>query len=130
MNAVHTPLSKGSLWHQGILPIDSLKLLEEERGADYALLDYSQTMPWDDLRKKLKQQGIRNSNVMAIAPTATIANIVGSVASIEPFFMNTFVKQNMSGDFQVINPYLTADLKALGCGLPSYMTRSWIWMAT
>ena len=108
------PSFEGSLWHQGVLPIDSLKLLEEERGAEFALLDYSQAMPWDELREKLKQQGIRNSNVMAIAPTATIANIVGSVASIEPFFMNTFVKQNMSGDFQVINPYLTADLKALG----------------
>ncbi len=108
------PSFEGSLWHQGILPIDSLKLLEEERGAAHSLLDYSQTMQWDELRDKLKQQGMRNSNVMAIAPTATIANIVGSVASIEPFFMNTFVKQNMSGEFQVINPYLTADLKALG----------------
>ena len=108
------PSYEGSLWHEGILPIDSLKLLEEERGSDYTLLDYSQTMPWDELRKKLAEQGMRNSNVMAIAPTATIANIVGSVASIEPFFLNTFVKQNMSGDFQVVNPYLTADLKALG----------------
>ena len=108
------PSYEGSLWQQGVLPIDSLKLLEDERGSDYALLDFSQTMPWDELRKKLKQQGMRNSNVMAIAPTATIANIVGSVASIEPFFMNTFVKQNMSGEFQVINPYLTADLKAIG----------------
>ena len=108
------PTYEGSLWHQGILPIDSLKLLEEERGSDYTLLDFSQTMPWEELREKLKQQGIRNSNVMAIAPTATIANIVGSVASIEPCFMNTFVKQNMSGEFQVINPYLTADLKAIG----------------
>ncbi|MCY4130773.1 MAG: ribonucleoside-diphosphate reductase subunit alpha [Gammaproteobacteria bacterium] len=108
------PSYEGSLWQQGILPIDSLKLLEEERGSDFALLDYSQTMPWRELREKLSQQGMRNSNVMAIAPTATIANIVGSVASIEPFFMNTFVKQNMSGEFQVINPYLTADLKAIG----------------
>lgn len=108
------PTYDGSLWQQGELPIDSLKLLEEERGAEYALLDHSQTMPWDELRVKVTTQGMRNSNVMAIAPTATIANIVGSVASIEPFFMNTFVKQNMSGDFQVVNPYLTADLKRRG----------------
>ena len=108
------PSYEGSLWQQGILPIDSLKLLEEERGSDYVALDYSQTMPWAELRDKLNRQGMRNSNVMAIAPTATIANIVGSVASIEPFFMNTFVKQNMSGEFQVINPYLTADLKDRG----------------
>ena len=108
------PSYEGSLWSQGILPIDSLRLLQEERGAEYTLLDFSQTMPWDELRAKVTRQGMRNSNVTAIAPTATIANIVGSVASIEPFFMNTFVKQNMSGEFQVINPYLMADLKALG----------------
>ena len=108
------PSFSGSLWDQGILPIDSLALLEQERGAEYSLLDHSSTMPWDALRDKVANQGMRNSNVMAIAPTATIANIVGSVASIEPFFMNTFVKQNMSGEFQVINPYLTLDLKANG----------------
>ncbi len=108
------PSYEGSLWHQGILPIDSLQLLEDERGSEYVLLDRSQTMPWDELRERLARQGMRNSNVMAIAPTATIANIVGSVASIEPFFMNTFVKQNMSGSFQVVNPYLITELKELG----------------
>ena len=108
------PTFEGSLWHRGILPIDSLQLLEEERGRDYTLVDLTQTMPWDQLREKVVEQGMRNSNVMAIAPTATIANIVGSVASIEPFFLNTFVKQNMSGEFQVVNPYLTEDLKESG----------------
>ena len=108
------PTHEGSLWDQGILPIDSLKLLEEERGGEYTLLDHTQTLPWDELRAKVKKQGMRNSNVMAIAPTATIANIVGSVASIEPYFMNTFVKQNMSGEFQVVNPYLTQELKLRG----------------
>lgn len=108
------PSYEGSLWHKGALPIDSLKLLAEERGEDYVLLDYTQTMDWNDLREKVARQGMRNSNVMAIAPTATIANIVGSVASIEPFFLNTFVKQNMSGEFQVVNPYLTEDLKKTG----------------
>lgn len=108
------PTYEGSLWQQGILPIDSLRLLEEERGTEYTLLDHNQTAPWDDLRARVTKQGMRNSNVLAIAPTATIANIVGVVASIEPFFRNTYVKQNMSGEFQVINPYLTADLKERG----------------
>lgn len=105
---------EGSLWSKGILPIDSLRLLQEERGEEFVLLDLSQTMDWAELREKVVRQGMRNSNVMAIAPTATIANIVGSVASIEPFFLNTFVKQNMSGEFQVVNPYLTNDLKSSG----------------
>ena len=108
------PSYEGSLWHQGVLPIDSLRDLEKERGTEYTVLDHTQTAPWDELRTKVVEQGMRNSNVLAIAPTATIANIVGVVASIEPFFRNTYVKQNMSGEFQVINPYLTADLKDRG----------------
>ena len=108
------PTYEGSLWSKGILPIDSLKMLEEERGGEFTYLNFESRMDWDALREKVRSQGMRNSNTMAIAPTATIANIVGSVASIEPFFMNTYVKQNMSGDFQVVNPYLTADLKERG----------------
>ena len=108
------PTYEGSLWSQGVLPIDSLELLESERGEEFTYLNDERRMDWDTLRSKVVQQGMRNSNTMAIAPTATIANIVGSVASIEPFFMNTYVKQNMSGDFQVVNPYLTADLKDRG----------------
>lgn len=104
----------GSLWDQDVLPIDSLKLLANERAPDDALLDYSQTAPWQLLRDAIREHGMRNSNVLAIAPTATIANIAGVVASIEPFFRNTFVKQNMSGDFLVVNPYLTQDLKNQG----------------
>lgn len=105
---------EGSLWSRGVLPIDSLRNLESVRGPEYTHLNLDTTMDWGSLRTKVQSQGMRNSNTMAIAPTATIANIVGSVASIEPFFMNTYVKQNMSGDFQVVNPYLTADLKERG----------------
>ncbi|MAK43744.1 MAG: ribonucleoside-diphosphate reductase subunit alpha [Spongiibacter sp.] len=105
---------EGSLWSRGILPIDSLKLLVEERGSDYIEVDHSQTLDWDGLREVVKQQGMRNSNVMAIAPTATIANITGVSQSIEPTYQNLYVKSNLSGEFTVVNPHLVKDLKARG----------------
>ncbi len=106
------PSYNGSLWSKGILPIDSLSLLGEERGA-YFNVDTTQTLDWDDLRNLIKRQGMRNSNTMAIAPTATISNICGVSQSIEPTYQNLFVKSNLSGEFTVINPYLVEDLKAL-----------------
>lgn len=102
----------GSLWSQGILPIDSVDKLEEERGG-YIQVDKTQTMDWDSLRDDVKSTGMRNSNVMAIAPTATISNICGVSQSIEPTYQNMFVKSNLSGEFMVINPYMVDDLKAL-----------------
>ena len=103
----------GSLWSQGILPIDSLARLGEERGG-YLQVDDSSTLDWDTLRTRVKQVGMRNSNTMAIAPTATISNICGVSQSIEPTYQNLFVKSNLSGEFTVVNPYLVRDLKALG----------------
>ncbi|WP_020407149.1 ribonucleoside-diphosphate reductase subunit alpha [Hahella ganghwensis] len=102
---------EGSLWSQGILPIDSLNLLEEARGGNYAVLDKAAQLDWDSLRSKIQRQGMRNSNVMAIAPTATISNIVGVSQSIEPTYQNLFVKSNLSGEFTVINPWLVTELK-------------------
>ncbi|MAC32317.1 MAG: ribonucleoside-diphosphate reductase subunit alpha [Haliea sp.] len=104
----------GSLWSQGIFPIDSLDILERERGSDYLQVDRSQTLDWTSLREQVKAQGMRNSNVMAIAPTATIANITGVSQSIEPTYQNLYVKSNLSGEFTVVNPYLVRDLKARG----------------
>ena len=104
---------EGSLWSQGILPIDSIKILKEARG-EYLQQDDSQTLDWDTLRNKIKSQGMRNSNTMAIAPTATISNICGVSQSVEPTYQNLFVKSNLSGEFTVINPYMVDDLKALG----------------
>ena len=104
----------GSLWSQGILPIDSLELLEQQRGSDYIDVDKSQTLDWDGLRATVQSQGMRNSNVMAIAPTATIANITGVSQSIEPTYQNLYVKSNLSGEFTVVNPYLIHDLKERG----------------
>lgn len=105
---------EGSLWSKGILPIDSIQLLENARGKQYLEQDRSQTLDWDSLRKRIKTVGMRNSNTMAIAPTATISNIIGVSQSIEPTFQNLFVKSNLSGEFTVINPYLVNDLKKLG----------------
>jgi ribonucleoside-diphosphate reductase alpha chain len=102
----------GSLWSQGILPIDSLKLLKTERG-DYLQVDESHTLDWVALREKVRHQGMRNSNTMAIAPTATISNICGVSQSIEPTYQNLFVKSNLSGEFTVVNPYMVHDLKKL-----------------
>jgi len=104
---------KGSLWDRGILPIDSIDLLAEQRGG-YVEVDRSRTMDWDALRERIRQHGMRNSNCVAIAPTATISNIVGVDASIEPCFGNLSVKSNLSGEFTVINEYLVRDLKKLG----------------
>jgi ribonucleoside-diphosphate reductase alpha chain len=105
---------EGSLWSQGILPIDSVQKLIDERGSDYIEVDQSMTLDWETLRNRVKDKGIRNSNVMAIAPTATIANITGVSQSIEPTYQNLYVKSNLSGEFTVVNPYLVRDLKARG----------------
>jgi len=104
----------GSLWSRGILPYDSLKMLQAERGAEYLDVDESITMDWEKLRAKVQNNGMRNSNVMAIAPTATIANITGVSQSIEPTYQNLYVKSNLSGEFTVVNPYMVRDLKAIG----------------
>ena len=104
---------RGSLWDRGILPQDSLALLRDERGG-YVEVDASTAMDWDALRARVKQFGMRNSNCVAIAPTATISNIIGASACIEPTYQNIFVKSNLSGEFTVINEHLVADLKQLG----------------
>ncbi|WP_311221998.1 MULTISPECIES: ribonucleoside-diphosphate reductase subunit alpha [unclassified Acidovorax] len=103
---------KGSLWDQGILPFDTLDMLAKARGG-YVEVDRSSTLDWDALRKKIAQDGMRNSNCVAIAPTATISNIIGVDASIEPSFGNLSVKSNLSGEFTVINGGLVRDLKRL-----------------
>src|SRR6267142_908606 len=104
---------QGSLWDRGVLPQDTLDLLAAERGG-YVELDRSATLDWDALRARIKRHGMRNSNCLAIAPTATIANIIGVSASIEPTYQNLFVKSNLSGEFTVVNDYLVADLKQAG----------------
>ncbi len=103
----------GSLWDRGILPQDSLKLLKEERGG-YVEIDDSSTLDWDVLRARIKEHGMRNSNCVAIAPTATISNIIGVAASIEPEYQNIYVKSNLSGEFTVVNEQLVRDLKKIG----------------
>jgi ribonucleoside-diphosphate reductase alpha chain len=120
---------RGSLWDQELLPYDTLALLEAERDAELEAggraegpppgrpatplpIDRSCTLDWTPVREAIRRHGMRNSNCMAIAPTATIANIAGVSASIEPHFSNLFVKSNLSGEFTVINPYLVADLRA------------------
>jgi len=105
------PSFPGSLWSQGILPIDSMNMLAEDR-KEYLQADFSQTLDWDSLRERVRKIGMRNSNTMAIAPTATISNICGVAQSIEPTYQNLFVKSNLSGEFTVINPYLVRDLKS------------------
>ena len=123
-NAIHasTELAKergayesfeGSLWSQGILPKDSLDILEKHRGKEYLQVDRSETLDWDSLRKKVMKDGMRNSNVMAIAPTATISNITGVTQSIEPTYQNLYVKSNLSGEFTIVNPHLVRKLKEL-----------------
>ena len=104
---------EGSLWSKGILPIDSINRLQEYRGL-YLEQDRSQSLDWETLREKVKTVGMRNSNTMAIAPTATISNICGVSQSIEPTYQNLFVKSNLSGEFTVVNKYLVRDLKKLG----------------
>jgi len=105
---------KGSLWDQGILPIDSLELVAKSRPERMFEVDRTQRLDWDNLRAKVQKDGMRNSNVMAIAPTATISNICGVSQSIEPTFQNLYVKSNLSGEFTVINPYLVRALKERG----------------
>lgn len=102
----------GSTWSKGQLPIDTLQAFKGIRG-DYLLQDMGSTLDWDALRKTVEQQGMRNSNVMAIAPTATISNICGVTQSIEPTYENLYVKSNLSGEFTVINPYLYQELKQI-----------------
>lgn len=102
---------EGSLWDRGILPQDSVQLLAEERGG-YVEVDTSSKMDWEPVRARIKQFGMRNSNCVAIAPTATISNIIGVSACIEPTYQNLYVKSNLSGEFTEINGYLVRDLKA------------------
>jgi ribonucleoside-diphosphate reductase alpha chain len=103
----------GSLWSQGILPIDSIQQLAAVRGP-YLEMSTSSTLAWDRLRERVKQVGMRNSNCLAVAPTATISNVCGITQSIEPTYQNLFIKSNLSGEFTIVNPYLVQDLKALG----------------
>jgi ribonucleoside-diphosphate reductase alpha chain len=103
----------GSLWDRGILPQDTLALLAAERGG-HVEVDDSASLDWDSLRQRIREVGMRNSNCVAIAPTATISNIIGVSASIEPTFQNLFVKSNLSGEFTVVNEYLVRELKARG----------------
>ncbi len=103
----------GSTWDRGLLPLDTLEMLAQERSG-FVEVDRSHTLDWEALRTRIRQVGMRNSNCIAIAPTATIANIVGVAASIEPTFQNLFVKSNLSGEFTVVNEYLVRDLKRLG----------------
>jgi len=104
---------EGSLWSKGILPKDSIEILAENRGNEYLNVDRSETLDWDTLRKKVLSDGMRNSNVMAIAPTATISNITGVTQSVEPTYQNLYVKSNLSGEFTIVNPYLVRKLKEL-----------------
>jgi len=107
------PSYDGSLWSQGIFPKDSIEILEKNRGSEFLKVDRSETLDWDQLRAKVKKDGMRNSNVMAIAPTATISNITGVTQSIEPTYQNLYVKSNLSGEFTIVNPYLVRKLKTL-----------------
>ncbi len=103
----------GSLWDRGVMPHDTLRLLAEQRGG-YVEVDDSTSLDWDALRQRVREHGMRNSNCVAIAPTATISNIIGVDACIEPTFQNLYVKSNLSGEFTVVNQYLVRDLKARG----------------
>jgi ribonucleoside-diphosphate reductase alpha chain len=106
---------RGSLWDRGILPQDTLALLAQARGGDeWVQVDRSETLDWPALRQRIAEHGMRNSNCVAIAPTATISNIIGVDASIEPSFGNLSVKSNLSGEFTVVNEYLVRDLKKIG----------------
>ena len=105
---------EGSKWDRGLLPMDTNKLVAQSRGAEYCDFDDSATFDWAPVREAVAKHGMRNSNVMAIAPTATISNIAGSYQSIAPTYRNLFVKSNLSGDFTITNEYLVNDLKDLG----------------
>ena len=112
-NAALISAYEGSFWSKGILPIDSIELLQKT-AVNILNKIRTQTLDWKTLRERVKKVGMRNSNVMAIAPTATISNICGVSQSIEPTYQNLFVKSNLSGEFTVINPYLVNDLKEAG----------------
>jgi ribonucleoside-diphosphate reductase alpha chain len=103
----------GSKWDRGLLPIDTIDLLEQERGVPIPV-DRSRTLDWDAVRERVRTQGMRNSNLLAIAPTATIANICDVSQSIEPTYKNLFAKSNLSGEFTVVNRYLVEELRRLG----------------
>lgn len=105
---------KGSKWERGMLPIDTLRLLTEERGAEFCEVDTTAKLDWSIVRASIKKNGMRNSNTMAIAPTATISNITGITQSIEPMYKHLFAKSNLSGEFIVHNEYLVEELKRLG----------------
>lgn len=107
------PSYEGSLWSRGILPQDSIAMLREARGGNVDV-DESSKLDWSSLRARIKEHGMRNSNCIAIAPTATISNIIGVSACIEPTYQNLYVKSNLSGEFTVVNDYLVRDLKKLG----------------
>jgi ribonucleoside-diphosphate reductase alpha chain len=107
------PSYRGSLWDRGVLPQDTLPMLRDERGG-YVEIDESSSLDWAPLRERIAAHGMRNSNCVAIAPTATISNIIGVAASIEPDYQNIYVKSNLSGEFTVVNEQLVKDLKALG----------------
>ncbi len=113
---------KGSKWDRGLFPIDTLKLMEEERGIPTDV-DMVSRMDWTPVRDHVKKYGMRNSNCMAIAPTATIANISGSLPSIEPIYKNLYVKSNFSGEFTVVNQYLIAELRPLGLWTPTVVEK-------
>jgi ribonucleoside-diphosphate reductase alpha chain len=104
---------EGSKWDQGILPVDTIKLLEENRGMS-TTVDSKESLDWAPVREAIKKYGMRNSNCMAIAPTATISNIAGSIPAIEPIYKNIYVKSNISGDFIIVNEWLVNDLKKRG----------------
>lgn len=108
----HYQSFKGSKWDRGLLPVDTIDLLEKERGQEIPVAR-TVRLDWDVVREKIKTHGMRNSNCMALAPTATISNIAGCFPTIEPIYKNIYVKSNMSGEFTVVNPYLVEDLKAL-----------------
>ncbi len=107
------PSYQGSKWQRGLLPLDTIDLLQDER-SEAVEMDRSATMDWAGIRELVKQHGMRNSNVMAIAPTATISTIIGTSQSIEPTYKNLYVKSNLSGDFTSLNTFLVHDLKAAG----------------
>ncbi|MCA9174263.1 MAG: ribonucleoside-diphosphate reductase subunit alpha [Planctomycetales bacterium] len=104
---------EGSKWQRGLLPIDTIELLQEERGCD-VLMDRTQRLDWQQVRESIARHGMRNSNVMAIAPTATISTIIGVTQSIEPHYKNLFVKSNLSGEFTQVNEHLVRDLESIG----------------
>jgi ribonucleoside-diphosphate reductase alpha chain len=112
----------GSKWDRGILPQDTVDLLEKERGVPI-VLDRSTTLDWDHVRREIKRHGMRNSNTMAIAPTATISNIADSYPCIEAIYKNIYVKANMSGEFTVVNAYLVEDLKKVGLWTPEMLDK-------